>query len=351
MTERTETRHADLVSDVLAACATLSAEIDRDEICRLAHAAAAPDGLDPLPALLAILKEKEDVVRSVSDHEVLREVDYTRLKRDGKRPDLPDTEIRFEAEQGLALLLLNEVVFLNSHHWEDEWPAQARAAASLNVNCNDVFAWGCADAEEAAYADLETVYRHWRRDPYWGTAIWCMIKRREMPQRPVERRIREAGVWDLDALVAEHGLRPNHYDGISGVWAAQKYEAYAAWERSEGREPLPFDAGWWDGWKRYVAAHPDWEDAAWKAEQDRRSDAWRIETGHEPHAPADAPLDVAAEIASLANMLTTAAERRQSAAKAADDSARTYLAQEADRTERDVLRRLPALLAALSTTS
>lgn len=350
MIENANTRHADLVSSVLTTCSTLSSEIDRDEICRLAHASVLPDDQDPLPALLAILKEKEDIVRSVCDDEVLHEVDYTSLKKEGKRPDLPDRETRFEAEQGLALLLLNEMVFLNSHHWEDEWPAEARAAAYLGVNCNDVFAWGCADAEGASYADLEAVYLHWRKDPVWGTAVWCMIKRREMPQRPVEKYIRDAGIWDLDALVVEHGLRPNHYDGVSGVWETQKYEAYCAWERSEGREPLPLDAGWWDGWKRYVAANPDWNDAAWKAEQDRLSDAWRIDAGHEPHAITAQPIDLPFEARCLSGMLEAIAERRRSAAAATVVSARQYLEQQADRTQRDLLARLPALLAAIPKT-
>lgn len=347
MTENADTNHSDLVARVIADCCTLSSDLSSSDVSRLAHAAPLPEGGSPSSALMAILQEKADVVHCVSHEEVLREIDWRRFKEDGKRPDLPDTEIRFEAEQALAMLLLNEVIFLNSHHWEDEWPAEARATAYLGVNCNDVFAWGCSDAEGAGYADLETVYRYWRKDPSWGPSVWCMIKRREMPQRPVEKRIREEGIWDLDALAQEHGLRPNHYDGISGVWASQKYEAYCAWERAEGRNPMPFDVHWWEGWKRYVAAHPDWDDAAWKAEESRRSDAWRIESGHEPRSQPASQVDVAAETTSLAHMLEAAAERRRSAADASVDSARTYLTQEAERTERDVLRRLPALLSAL----
>lgn len=348
--EASQARHEALVAAILNACTTLSAETDRNEICRIAHGTAVPDGGDPVPALLSILKEKEDVVRSVSDEDVMREIDWSRLNESGERcyPDMPEKEIRFEAEQGLAMLLLNEVVFLNSHHWETDWPAEARAAAYLGVNCNDVFAWGCSDAEGAAYADLEAVYAHWRKDPHWGTAIWCMIKRREMPQRPAEKRIRDAGIWDLDTLVAEHGLRPNHYDGISAVWARQKYEAYRAWEQAEGREPLPYDAGWWDGWKRFVAANPEWQDAAWKAEENRRSDQWRMEAGHEPRDVGRQPVDVTAEARRLANMLESVAERRAQAAVAVKDMARTYLVHEADRTEREILESLPELLASIA---
>ena len=79
---------------------------------------------------------------------------------------------------------------------------------ALCVNCSDVFAWGCADAEGAAHSEVSDLYDHWLKDPDWGAAIWCMKKRNQMPQRPVERAIRSAWVWDLDAL----DLQPNTLD-------------------------------------------------------------------------------------------------------------------------------------------
>lgn len=109
-------------------------------------------------------------------------------------------ELIFEEEAALAHLLMNEVVFLNSHWWEKEWPEAARKQTSINVNCNDVFAWGCADAESMLHDDIENLYRMWRKDPEWGSAVWCMIRRNQMPQKPVEKRIRDAGIWDLDSL-------------------------------------------------------------------------------------------------------------------------------------------------------
>lgn len=111
-----------------------------------------------------------------------------------------DVEMVFEEEAALAHLLMNEVVFLNSHWWKEEWPEEARKRTSLNVNCNDVFAWGCADAESMLHDDIENLYRMWLKDPAWGSAVWCMIRRNQMPQKPVEKRIRDAGIWDLDAL-------------------------------------------------------------------------------------------------------------------------------------------------------
>ena len=340
--------HAGLVDIVLRASARLTAEAEGDDISALA--AKHPRDGDPVTALHAIVDEAEDLARLVTPRKVEWTMDWSGLKEDGTRrhPDKPETEQVFEETGALALLLINDVLHLNSHHWEDAWPREARGTLFMGVDCSDVFAWGCSDSEGAGHADIEAVYRHWIRDRVWGPAVWCMIKRREMPQRPVEKRIRDAGIWDLDALRVEHGLRANHYDGVSGVWAGHKYLAYSAWERAGGREPLPFDAKWWDGWRLFTAANPDWSDAAWKAEDDRLLAQWKAENGFAADAgesPSD--VDVKTEGARLGNMLATAAERRDNAAKATSEAARTYLTQEAQRTERDVLRGLPALLAAL----
>ncbi len=111
-----------------------------------------------------------------------------------------------EAEPGmLAALLTAEVVFLNSHWWKSEWPEDARKTTALCVNCNDVFAWACADAEGLDYAEIEDLYDHWVRDPSWGAAVWCIKKRGQMPQKPVADKIQAGGIWILE----EFGLARN----------------------------------------------------------------------------------------------------------------------------------------------
>lgn len=218
---------------------------------------------------------------TIEPSDVEWEMDWTQKRADGSRmcPDKPEKERIFEPKGALALMLINEVIFLNSHHWEKDWPEAARQCVSLNVNCSDVFAWACADSEEATYAEIEAVYQHWKKDTGWGTAIWCIIKRKELPQRPVEKRIRDDGIWDLDALTKEHGLRANHYDGISGLMSRRKYAAYSAWAKTEGREVLPYDAGWWAGWKQFTAANPGWNSAEWKAAEDAAIAEWRLANG------------------------------------------------------------------------
>jgi len=136
--------------------------------------------------------------------------------------DRPPEDI-FEKDPALAVLLAHEVVFLNDHWWENDWPDRAKEAASLNVACNDVFAWGCSDAERLPYSEIEALYGHWEKDREWGAAVWCMKRRNQMPQKPVEDRIRKAGIWDLDAM----GLGPNTLDAevsrfVSGIASPAK---------------------------------------------------------------------------------------------------------------------------------
>lgn len=199
-------------------------------------------------------------------------------RTDGKNPNEP--EQIFEEEGALSHLLMNDVIFLNNHWWEETWPEKAKSLVSLNVNCNDVFAWGCADGEEVTYNELKDLYQMWKKDPSWGAVIWCLIKRKEMPQGPVEECIRELGVWDLDDLKREHGLRANYYDGVHRVLAKRKYDTYSAWCAAENKEALPFEKGWWAGWKEYETAHPGWNDEAWQAEDDQLIAKWVSENGY-----------------------------------------------------------------------
>ena len=133
-----------------------------------------------------------------------------------QKPDGISEEMVFDENEALAHLLASGQVFLNNHWWKgekkylpegvDPWPEAACKTFSINANCNDVFAWACADAEEVEYHELESLYEHFHKDPMWGTAVWCIKKRNEMPQKPVEEAIRKAGFWDLDSM----GLEENY---------------------------------------------------------------------------------------------------------------------------------------------
>lgn len=71
----------------------------------------------------------------------------------------------------------------------------------LFVNCNDVFYWGCADAEPLPLSELRRLYEMWRESPA-GPTRWCCLRRGMRPQHPVMDDMRKAGTWtaDLEAL-------------------------------------------------------------------------------------------------------------------------------------------------------
>lgn len=137
--------------------------------------------------------------------DVYWEMNWSGTKPDGTRlhPDKPETEMIFDEGKALAMLLNNEIVFINSHWWMDGWPKNAQKTFSINCNCNDIFAWGSADAEEVEYDELQDLYDHVIKDPVWGASIWCIKKRQMMPQAPVLRSIEKAGIWDLKSIVTK----------------------------------------------------------------------------------------------------------------------------------------------------
>ena len=188
-----------------------------------------------------------EIKYALTPEDVEWEMDWSQVKSDGTRmyPDHPETEMVFEIEKAVAHLIINDVIFLNSHHWEKEWAEKARKSTALLVNCNDLFAWGCADAEEISTEDkeVETLYRMWKQNPVWGPSLWCMVKRREMPQNPVAKAMRDIGI-DLDEFRKEHNLRVNFYDGFGQALhkAGLKYDSpdyaafRAAWIKDNGWE-------------------------------------------------------------------------------------------------------------------
>jgi len=136
------------------------------------------------------------------------DIEWTMNWPQEKYPDKPATELVFEEGPALAHLLLNEVVFLNSPWWLKDVPEPVKDATNVFVDCSDVFAWACADAETLPYSEIENVYRLWRADPQWGAAKWCAIQRKQQPQKPVIDRMKKAGVWDT---IMEN-LGPNTQD-------------------------------------------------------------------------------------------------------------------------------------------
>jgi hypothetical protein len=110
----------------------------------------------------------------------------------------------FQSKDILTYLLAKDVVFINNGWWNKEdgipWPEDH---ISVHVNCNDIFAWGTADSEDITYSELPELLRYYRQDPNWGSAAWCIKKRKMRPQEPVEKEL-ENSIWDLKTLLGEH---------------------------------------------------------------------------------------------------------------------------------------------------
>ena len=115
----------------------------------------------------------------------------------------------YNLEDMVAALLTNDVLFVNSRKYVEEFynpPKIQEETLVLFLNCNDVFAWACADAEAVSVKDLPELYKYWLKDRKWGTTKWICIKRNEQPQNPIKRYMIEDGSWDesLEALPENH---------------------------------------------------------------------------------------------------------------------------------------------------
>lgn len=116
-----------------------------------------------------------------------------------------------EGQLVIAYLLAKEQLMINNNWWEKKWTKEAQEQFHISVLCNDVFAWGCTDSETITIEDIGTIWQYYSKDPYWGLCIWCIIKRKELPQKPVYDDIMKRGIWDLDTL----NLKENYYDKVS----------------------------------------------------------------------------------------------------------------------------------------
>lgn len=111
-------------------------------------------------------------------------------------------------EDALIYLLEQEEIFCNSRRYLCPFDGIQPSTTVLFVNCNDVFAWGCADAEPLPVDEIAALYRMVKADPVYGSTKWCCKRRNEKPQPPLQGRMKEDGAWD-DEL---EGLPENYCD-------------------------------------------------------------------------------------------------------------------------------------------
>jgi hypothetical protein len=114
----------------------------------------------------------------------------------------------FMVEVALARLLDDNIVFANSYDISKGGSPEGHTVV-LFVSCNDLFAWGCADAECFAYHDIQPLYEAYMKGALWVDR-WCCIHRNEKPQAPVIEFMKAAGVWDEEL----EALPDNYFDQI-----------------------------------------------------------------------------------------------------------------------------------------
>lgn len=109
-----------------------------------------------------------------------------------------------EEEEMLAFLILQGDVFINNGWWyKEEGKPWIEDSVTLHVNCNDIFAWGCADSEDLKYSEIRELYEMVKKDKNLGAAAFCIKKRKMRPQPPVEKMFKDAGIWNLQELINE----------------------------------------------------------------------------------------------------------------------------------------------------
>lgn len=110
----------------------------------------------------------------------------------------------------LSELLAKDVLFANSHNYSHEVFGKTYTGHSicLFVNCNDVFAWACSDAEDISLKELPELFKWYEKNPVHGSTVWVCLKRKQKPQFPVQKLLKENNLWN-DELEA---LPENAYD-------------------------------------------------------------------------------------------------------------------------------------------
>lgn len=72
----------------------------------------------------------------------------------------------------------------------------------LELNCSDLFSWGCAEWEEITLKEIPSLLEEVRKDEIWGISKWCCLKRGMRPQAPIITRLKKDGRWtdELESL-------------------------------------------------------------------------------------------------------------------------------------------------------
>ena len=121
-------------------------------------------------------------------------------------------EIYFDEDEAILQLLSERVLFSNfrTYSSDDKKLANDGKTIVLFMICNDVFAWSYADAEDVSSTeDLKSLYDYCEKYGAWeGSAIWVCMKRKQKPQIPVVKMLKDKNAWPIELDT----LQDNRYD-------------------------------------------------------------------------------------------------------------------------------------------
>lgn len=126
---------------------------------------------------------------------------------------MPDGKEICNTEKALSILLAKRILFCNTREYIDrEYDYKLNEDGSVKkaiptnkytieeetivlfVNCNDLFYWGCADAESITVDEVPELYRTWKKEGCVDK--WCCKKRNMQPQEPIKEQMKKDGKWE-----------------------------------------------------------------------------------------------------------------------------------------------------------
>lgn len=111
---------------------------------------------------------------------------------------------KMEETEMLAEMLKDDGLLFLSGNCGPFFQAEApdKTPVSVWVNCNDIFAWACADAEPLPMEEIRGLYEAWKADKRNGVLLWSCRRRGMRPQDALVTRMKKAGDWtpDFEAL-------------------------------------------------------------------------------------------------------------------------------------------------------
>lgn len=135
---------------------------------------------------------------------LLDALDAAERARDESSAEVERLRERVAWYRAAHTLIAEESVWLRS-------PAEGCVSAeedgdgpAILVNVNDVFAWGCADAESMRYADAPELLRRQREEGWPGVVRWVQEQREKVGERAELQPPVQARALTMDALRTEN---------------------------------------------------------------------------------------------------------------------------------------------------